>query len=134
MNYLLSIKKRLRYFIDTYWASTGWKRENAVSPENFAYAQYAGFMFQSVSLSHKDVVGWLNSSLKAVTLENITNAFIVSLRTRQLEYHSALGNFAIANNFPDHVYQGNNNCCSICGTIKNSTRPYDLGVFNFERY
>lgn len=127
-------KKALKILFDTYWSSTGWKREKIISPENFAFAQNAGVMFQSTNLSHDDIVDWLNSSLKAVTLENITNAFLVSLRTRQLEFRSALGSFAIAKNFPDHVYQDGRYCCSVCGTLKAPTQPYDLSVFNFERY
>ena len=127
-------RKALKILFDTYWTSTGWKRENTVSPENFAYAQNAGFMFQPVNLSHDDIVSWLNSSLKAISLENITNAFLVSLRTRQLEFRSALGSFAIAKNFPDHVYQGESYCCSVCGGLQNPTQAYDLSAFNFERY
>jgi hypothetical protein len=127
-------KKAIKILFDTYWSNTGWKQEYAVSPENFVYAQNAGVMFQPVSLSHDDIVGWLKSSLKAVTLENITNAFLVSLSTRQLKFRSALGSYAIAKNFPDHVYQGESYFCSVCGVLKNPSQPYDLSVFNFERY
>ena len=127
-------KKAIKILFDTYWSSTGWKREYTISPEDFAYAQNAGVMFQPVTISHDDIVSWLDSSLKAVNLDNIINAFLVSLSTRQLELRSALGSFAIARNFPDHVYQGDSYCCSVCGTLKNSTLTYDLSVFNFERY
>lgn len=127
-------KKALQILFDTYWSSAGWKREISVSPENFAYAKNAGFMFQPVSLSHDDVVSWLNSSLKDTKLERITSAFLVSLRTRQLEFRSALGSFAIARNFPEHRYQGESYCCSICGAFRIPSEPYDLSLFNFERY
>jgi hypothetical protein len=127
-------KKALTILFDTYWSSTGWKREISVSPENFAYAKNAGIMFQPVSLSHDDVVSWLNSSLKSTKLERITSAFLVSLRTRQLEFRSALGSFAIARNFPGHLYQGEGYYCSICGAFRNPRDLYDLSIFNFERY
>lgn len=127
-------KKALRVLFDAYWSSTGWKRENTVSSEDYAYAKNAGIMFQPVNLSHDDVVSWLNSSLKATKLESITNAFLVSLRTRQLEFRSALGSFAIARHFPDHLYQGESYCCSICGAFRNPRELYDLSRFNFERY
>jgi hypothetical protein len=131
---MMTDKKALKILFDTYWSESGWKEETVISPENFSYAQNAGVMFQSVSLSHDDLMSWLHSSLISVSLENITNAFLASLRTRQLEYRSALGSFAFAKNFPNHVYQSRSYCCSICGTIQNPTQSYDLSVFNFERY
>jgi hypothetical protein len=126
--------KALGILFETYWSNVGWKREIKVSPENFDYALNAGYMFQPIMLSHDDVVNWLKSSFKAVSLEDIITAFLVSLRTRQLELRSALGSFAIAKNFPDHVYQGESYCCTICGAFKNPHQPYDLSRLNFERY
>jgi hypothetical protein len=130
----LADKKALKILFDTYWSSAGWKKENITSPEDFTYAQNAGVMFQPVSLSHDEVVNWLTSSYTAVNLENIRNAFLVSLSTRQLELRSALGSFAVASNFPAHTYHGDKYCCTICGGFKHSKRSFDLSRFSFERY
>lgn len=127
-------KKALQILFDTYWSSAGWKREFTVSPENIDYAKTAGVMFQPVNASHDDVTDWLKASVNAVKLENIVNAFLVSLRTRQLELRSAIGSLAIARNFPNHLYQDGSYCCSICGAFRNPSEPYDLSIFNFERY
>lgn len=127
-------KRALKILFDTYWSSKGWKKEKTVSPEDLAYAQNAGIMFQSVSLSHDDIVNWLKSAFKPINLENVSNAFLVSLSTRRLELRSALGCYAIAKNFPAHKYKGDSYCCTICVAFKNTKHPYDLSVFNFERY
>lgn len=91
-------------------------------------------MFQPVSLSHDEVVNWLISSYTAANLENIRNAFLVSLSTRQLELRSALGSYAVARNFQAHTYRGDEYCCTICGGFKHPKRSFDLNVLSFERY
>jgi len=80
----LADKKALKILFDTYWSSAGWKKENITSLEDYTYAQNKGAMFLPVSLSHDEVVNWLTSSYTAVNLENIRNAFLVSLSTRHL--------------------------------------------------
>ena len=91
-------------------------------------------MFHSTYLSHDNVVKWLLASLTDISLENITNAFLVSLSTRRLELRSALGSFAIAKNFPAHVYQGEGYGCTICGEFNNPKLPRHLRILNFKRY
>jgi hypothetical protein len=130
----LTNKKALKILFNTYWSSTGWKKEKIISLDDFAYAQNAGVMFQPVSLSHDEVVNWLKLSYTAVNLEYIRNAFLVSLSTRQLELRSALGSFAVAKNFPTHHYHGDKYCCTICGEFKKPYQSIDLSGFSFERY
>lgn len=126
--------RALKILFDTYWSSKGWKSETTVSPEDFIFAQNSGVMFQPVNLSHDDIVNWLKSTFEGVSLEDISNAFLVSLSTRRLELRSALGSYAIAKNFPVHKYQGDSYSCEICGVIENPNEPYDLSKLNFERY
>ncbi len=91
-------------------------------------------MFKPVQFSHDEIAGWLQSSFKAISREDVSNAFLVSLESRRLEYRSALGSYAFARYFPDHAYQGENYCCALCGVLKNVSQAYDLSIFNFERY
>ena len=127
-------QKALKILFNTYWSSAGWKREQTVSSDDFTYAQAAGLMFPTTHLSHADLVTWLKTAFADSNLKNISNAFLVSLRTRQLELRSALGSFAIAKNFPNHAHQGQKFTCTICGTSSNPNQPYDLSRLNFERY
>ncbi len=104
------------------------------APEDFAYARDAGYMFEPVELTHDELVEWLHKSRRAVSLKDVTSAFLVSLGTRRLELRSALGSFAIASHFPQHAYQGAGFCCEVCGAFRNRGQPFDLSELNFERY
>jgi len=127
-------EKALKILLNTYWSSNGWKPEFIISPDDFTYAQKAGVMFEPVKLTHDETIAWLRSSLQKVKLEDVSNAFLVSLRTRQLELRSALGSFAIAKNFPDHRYQDGRYCCSVCGCLNVTPQTCDLSRLNFERF
>ena len=131
---MMKNNRALKILFDSYWFSKGWKSEKTVSLEDFIYAQNSGVMFEPVNFSHDDIVNWLKSTFEVVSLENISNAFLVSLSTRRLELRSALGSYAIAKNFPVHKYQGNSYSCEICGLIEDPSEPYDLSRLNFERY
>ncbi len=127
-------KKAHKILFDTYWDGGGWRREPTVSGEDFAYACEAGLMFPAAELSHAEVVGRVGAAWRALSREWVSNAFLVSLGSRQLEYRSALGSYAIGRNFVEHDFEGQGRYCSICGMIENPARPYDLSEFNFERY
>lgn len=126
--------RALQILFDTYWSKSGWKRQPEVSPEDYAYALDAGYLFEPVDCSHDNLIHWLENSFNGVLLTDISNAFLASLGTRRLELRSALGSFAIARNLPAHSYHGKDFCCAICGIMKNPISPYDLSVLNFERY
>lgn len=127
-------KKALKILFDTYWGCGGWKRETLVSDEDFDYAREAGLMFPAAELGHDEVVRRVGAAWQALSRERVGGAFLASLSSRQLAYRSALGSYAIARNFPRHVFEGQGRYCSICGIIDNLARPYDLSEFNFERY
>jgi hypothetical protein len=126
--------KALQILFDTYWSKSGWKRSPTVSPDDYAYALDAGYMFEPVERSHDDLIHWLKTSSDQVLLADVSNAFLASLSTRRLELRSALGSFAVARNFPVHHYAGNDFCCATCGIFRDPIQPYDLSVLNFERY
>lgn len=126
-------QKALQILFQAYWDSNGWKSEKCVSPENFEYAKANGYMFDDVSLSHDEIVDWLKRSFSNVQLENVSNAFLMSLSTRRLELRSALGSFAVAKNFPQHKIVGEKRC-EICGVYDSTKATEDLNVLNFERF
>ena len=46
----MTIDKRARKILnDTFWSSSGWKREPKVSPEDFAYAKSKGLILSTES-------------------------------------------------------------------------------------
>jgi hypothetical protein len=119
---------------DTYWSRAGWRQQPVVSPEDFAFARDAGYMFEPVHLAHDDVIRWLGTSFQEAMLEDIRNAFLASLSTRRLELRSALGSYAVARHLPVHALKGDGFRCTICGLFDHPYRRYDLSILNFERY
>jgi hypothetical protein len=129
-------KKALRILFDTYWTSSGWKKERSTPLADFDFARAAGVMFNPVSLDHDAEIQRLIRARDRVTSLQVGNAFLASLGSRRLELRSALGSFAVARHMPDHRYTatGGSFTCSVCGRIRAIAYTHDLSVFNFERY
>jgi len=129
-------KKALRILFDTYWTSSGWKKERSTPPVEFDFARVAGVMFDPVMLDHDAEIQRLIRARDLVTPIQVANGFLASLGTRRLELRSALGSFAVARHMPTHRYTatGGSFTCSICGRIRAIVQTHDLSVFNFERY
>ena len=98
-------QKGYKILQDTYWSSAGWRKEPQVSKEDFAYAKEAGFMFDPVKLSHNQSIEWLQEAFSKVERQKVTSAFLASLRTRRLDWRSALGSYALARHFPKHHFK-----------------------------
>jgi hypothetical protein len=127
----MSNHKALQILFDTYWSSAGWKSNPTTPPDDFEYASAAGYMFEPVEMSHDQVLTWLEKSLQAVRLEDVSNAFLASLSTRRRDLRSALGSYAVARHFPRHEFYERYGC-AICGAWEHS--QIDRSVLNFERH
>lgn len=119
---------------DTYWSSGCWRdaKSRHTSSEDFEYAKQAGVMFDPIRLTHDEVVRRAIAAASQVQLENVANAFIVSLATRRLELRSALGSFAVLQHFSMHAEVPRREGCDICGQYEHKDVE-DLNVLNFER-
>src|SRR5262245_33281705 len=97
-------RRALKVLFDTYWTAAGWRDEHSRStpPEDFQYAKHAGLMFDSIRLSHFDIVERAIAAVRPVERQAVADAFIVSLSSRHLELRSALGSFAVLQHFPRH--------------------------------
>jgi len=99
--------------------------------EDFAYAKWAGVMFDPVVLSHDRVVERALKAVSVIEPRQVANAFLASLTTRRLDLRSALGTYAIGRHLQPHDFSGVG-ACGICGAF-DSSEPLDLNVLNFER-
>ncbi|RTE89905.1 hypothetical protein [Bradyrhizobium sp. LVM 105] len=136
-------KKALQILLDAYWSPRGWKRDEAVGRADFEHARQAGFMFDSVTVTHDDIVAQLVSVRARMNLEKVADAFLASLSTRRLELRSALGSFSCAAQFPLHglleqtarrVPSGRLHC-RICGRYGYANpEQEDLNMLSFERW
>ncbi|MBH5398741.1 hypothetical protein HZZ13_13195 [Bradyrhizobium sp. CNPSo 4010] len=136
-------KKALQILLDAYWSPRGWKRDEPVDRADFEYARQAGYMFDSVTVTHDDMVARLVSVRTRMNLERVADAFLASLSTRRLELRSALGSFSCAAQFPLHglLEQATRRApsgrlyCGICGRYGDSgPEQQDLNILNFERW
>lgn len=125
-------KRALKILSDTYWSSSGWKRDPAVRPEDFAYARSRGVMFDPDVLSHDDAIDAAIAAVKAADKAVVAEAFVASLRSRRLDLRSALGSFAVGRHMRVHrtMTLDGSVGCRYCGAYQDFG---DLNILNFER-
>lgn len=124
-----------RLLFDTFWTSTGWRKIAHIAPDDLAYAKSKGFMFDTVTMSHDQVIRWALDARETVTSTTVVAAFLASLTTRRLDLRSALGSYAVVRHIRDHAFEERPGAfrCRICG-VYNGRSGIDLNVLNFERY
>lgn len=130
-------QKARAILFDMYWSAAGWKTSPRVSPDDFAYAVQAGYMFPPDRVSHDDLTGRIHAARQHVSLAAARDGFLASLTARTLDLRSALGSFAIASHYPIHAFEVSGAqgdfLCHICG-VPNEDDNVDLNVLNFERH
>lgn len=129
-------KRALRILSNTYWSSTGWKKQPSTPPDDFSYAKAAGLMFDPVQVTHDQAIDWAFRSRKLVSKETVVSGFLASLSSRRLDLRSALASFAMLRNMPLHRWRrgDDEHCCPVCGGFDSTARSEDLNVLNFERF
>lgn len=122
--------RALRILFDTYWSSDGWRDDKSRSTrrDDLEYAKRAGVMFDSVVLSHDEIVKRATSAVGVVDRHRVADAFVLSLSSRRLDIRSALGSFSVLQHFRRHGASSNSGQCTICGewTRKGKAEPHDL--------
>lgn len=124
-------KKAVKILFSKYWSSAGWRSARDVSMEDFAYAKWAGVMFDPAVFSHDRAVERAVKAVSVIDPRQVANAFLASLTTRRLDLRSALGTYAIGRHLQPHESSGVG-ACGVCGAF-DSSEPIDLNVLNFER-
>ncbi|WP_296736344.1 hypothetical protein [Mesorhizobium sp.] len=137
-------KRAREILFQTFWKN-GWIRDadRQVSPDDFAYAKRMGYMFDPIELSHDRVVSRLIEERKRADPTAISDAFLASLGSRRLDLRSALGSYAFAANFPNHliaatpasIVPSGARRCEWCGFYEHPTpAEFDLNALNFGRH
>jgi len=131
--------KGLKILMETYWNGGMWNHK-APTAEDYEQAIAEGYMFGSIPIrTHDETLRDLRDILKKISPEDVANAFLYSLSTRQLQYRSALGSYYYALAIPDHSHDapGTCNLCNWLPIDPVASPEKELGgcnVFNFERY
>jgi len=99
----------------------------ATSVEDFNYAKEAGYMFDDIEQTHDEAVEIAFQELEKCDKKQITNLFLASLSTHNLDWRIGLPTFAIMQTFPKHKFMRNENkdysqtYCKTCGSLKQET-------------
>lgn len=131
--------KGLELLFATYWGGGRW-RNSAPTAQDYAQAKAEGYMFDPAPVrTHDETLRELRDVCAKISPEDVANAFLYSLSTRQLQYRSALGSYYYAVSIPDHTH-AESYCCNLCNwrQLSNVSSPEQefsgYNVYNFERY
>ena len=129
----------LKLLMATYWNGGMWNHK-APTADDYAQAIKEGYMFGHAPVrTHDETLRDLRCLLEKISPEDIANAFIYSLSTRQLQYRSALGSYYYALAIPGHSHDASGTCylCNWLPINPADSPEKELGgynIFNFERY
>jgi hypothetical protein len=121
------------------WSSSGWKSKLDLTHDEMAFLESAGYAPPNREFTHEQCLVWAFESLRAVSTERVSAAFVWSLTSRQLQYRSALGSFAYLHLMPAHQFVRtpgfSSDLCMTCGFgRKCSLKQKDFVILNFERH
>ncbi len=121
-------KKAKDILFKTYWNSTGWimDQDRKIDPADFEYAKSKGVMFESFSIDKKALFSKLTELVNKISKEDIANAFLSSLSTKQFEMRSAIASYTNAL----RIISGEK---IESWDLPNEYANEDLNVLNFER-
>jgi hypothetical protein len=90
-----------------------------ITEEEFVYAKNHSVMFEQEKMSHNEICKRIKTAVGKIEKQNVVNAFVYSLSTRQLEYRSFLSSYCIGKSLEEHDFtkspKPNEMICSICG-------------------
>ena len=121
-------KKAKDILFKAYWTSAGWVNDGdrKTKPNDFDYAKSKGLMFDPFSISKAELVLRLAKLLNKISKEDISNAFLCSLTTKQFDLRSAIASYA--NGL--RIINGEK---SDSWDLQDEYVDEDLNVLNFER-
>jgi hypothetical protein len=129
-------KKAERILFAKFWSREGWTY-GRISPDEYDYAKYAGYLFDRIKFSHDELIDELLALRDRLDPTVVAQAFSDSLTTRRLDLRSALGSFGAALRLHKHAVDatpGSNGCrCNICELFC-SDEEEDINVLSFERF
>ena len=109
---------------------------NETSREDFEYAKSEGYMFDNKQQIHDNAIEIAFNEFSNCSKKKITNLFLASLSTHNLDWRVGLSVFAIMQTFPRHTFEsrgkGYAKTCKICGSVKQL--EVDLNFINQTRY
>ncbi|WP_158977324.1 hypothetical protein [Cellulophaga sp. L1A9] len=90
-----------------------------ITDEDFNYAKKHFVMYDRVKLDHNEICKRIKIAVEKIKKQEVVDAFLYSLSTRQLEYRSFLSSYCIGKSLTEHSFTAspkpNETICEICG-------------------
>ncbi|QGM47207.1 hypothetical protein [Methylocystis heyeri] len=125
-----------RILFAKFWSRQGWTY-GRISPDDYDYAKYAGYLFDRIKFTHDELIDELLAVRDRLDPTLVAQAFSDSLTTRRLDLRSALGSFGAVLRLQKHDIDARpiwNGCrCDIC-QLSCPDEEEDINVLSFERF
>ncbi|MDW9381550.1 hypothetical protein [Chryseobacterium sp. JV558] len=90
-----------------------------ITKDDFEYAKKQSVMFDQEEISHDEICRRIKKAVADIDKQQVVDAFLYSLSTRQLEYRSFLSSYCIAQSLAEHSFTAspkpNEEICAVCG-------------------
>ncbi|MBI0396224.1 hypothetical protein I9191_16475 [Acinetobacter bereziniae] len=110
-----------------------------ITDDEFEYAKSHSVMFEPEKISHNEICTRIKNAVDHIEKQDVVNAFIYSLSTRQLEYRSFLSSYCIGKSLIEHDYvaspEPNSTICAVCGLHRFEFEdPIEFNTMNYFKY
>lgn len=110
-----------------------------ISAEEFDFAKKHSVMFDQEKISHNEICIRIKTAVEKIDKQNVVNAFVYSLSTRQLEYRSFLSSYCIGKSLTEHDFTSspkpNERICAVCGLhTYEFEEPIEFNTINYFKY
>ncbi|MDR6465306.1 hypothetical protein [Chryseobacterium sediminis] len=110
-----------------------------ISEDDFEYAKRQLVMYDQEEISHDEICRRIKSAVAGIEKQQVVDAFLYSLSTRQLEYRSFLSSYCIAQSLAEHSFTAspkpNEEICAVCGLHTFEFEdPIEFNTINYFKY
>ncbi|MDR3024886.1 hypothetical protein [Chryseobacterium sp.] len=110
-----------------------------ITKDDFEYAKKQSVMFDQEEISHDEICRRIKKAVADINKQQVVDAFLYSLSTRQLEYRSFLSSYCIAQSVAEHSFTAspkpNEEICAVCGLHTFEFEdPIEFNTINYFKY
>lgn len=110
-----------------------------ITHEDFNFAKKHSVMYDQENISHNGICKRIKVAVEKIEKQNVVNAFVFSLSTRQLEYRSFLSSYCIGKSLTEHDFTSsakpNETICAVCGLhTYEFEKPIEFNTINYFKY
>ncbi|REC60846.1 hypothetical protein DRF65_18760 [Chryseobacterium pennae] len=110
-----------------------------ITKDDFEYAKKHNVMYEQENISHDDICRRIKAAVAKIEKQDVVNAFLYSLSTRQLEYRSFLSSYCIAQSLSEHSFiaspEPNEGICAVCELHTfEFEEPIEFNTINYFKY